>query len=68
MNFGRLCTVATSEQELLIIDGEHYIGCEILEKERTGLGFRATRSELNMLSTKPKGFFNKLDASFKSLQ
>ena len=41
--------------------------CEFVDKENTKLGFRATRSELNMHNSQLKGFFNKLDANFSSI-
>jgi hypothetical protein len=53
-----------SMQEKIMIGRELYLGCAFLDKVDTGLGFRATRSELNMYNSKLKGFSKKLTKSF----
>ena len=51
-------------QEKIAIGGKRYFACEFLNKSETKLGFKATRSELNMYCSKLKGFYNKLEKSF----
>ena len=53
-----------SMQEPLVVGRDLILGCAFLEKANTRLGFRATRSELNLYKTRQKGFSNKLDSSF----
>jgi len=55
---------ATAQKEI-IINGINCLACEFLEKEKTGFGFQATRSELNMYNSKFKKFRIKLNKSFR---
>ena len=52
-----------TRQGQLIVEGKQIQAVEFLAKNKTGLGFRATHSELIMFNS-TRGFFNKLDAAF----
>ena len=60
-----------SKQELINVKeySKHYgasiLACEFVCKDYTGLGFRATRSELGLWNSQLKGFHNKLETNFE---
>jgi len=71
--FGNAASVFLSEQDIIRVrelstsykDGVTV--CEFLDKTYTRLGFRATRSELNMYNSPLKGFYHKLEKNFVKL-
>jgi len=59
--------VFIATQENIKIEGKKHLACEFLPVNETGLGFKAMRSELNMLNSTYKGFHTRLDKSFTKL-
>lgn len=53
--------VYISEQDIVIVNGQHILGCEFID---AGLGFKVTRPELSMYNSPLNGFHSKLDKSF----
>lgn len=68
--FGNADSVSLAEQDIIQVRElsklykNGVVACEFLDKTRTNLGFRVTRSELNMYHSSFEGFHNKLDKSF----
>ena len=54
-------------QKEIEVEGKTILCCEFINKEKTQLGFMATRSELMMFNHNLRGFHNKLDKGFKPI-
>jgi hypothetical protein len=72
-SFGNASSVRLAIQDIIqvrelstkYLDG--VVACEFVDKNYTRLGFKATRSELNMYNSPLKSFYSKLDSCFNIL-
>ena len=60
--------IYVSEQELEKIGDTYYYTCEFLNREETRLGFKATQSELCLLTSEMKSFYGNLNRCFIPLE
>jgi len=60
--------ITEQKPEFFVEDNELYLTCEYLDARKTGVGFKATRSELALLNAERKSFYGKLKECFNPLE
>ena len=60
--------ITRQDIEFVKEDGQAYYTCEFLDQRKTGLGFKATRSELALCNSEKTNLYGKLEECFEPVE